>query len=190
MSVKLSKGHRINLSKDAPGLIKVAVGLGWDVNPTDTGTEFDLDASVFMLGDNGKIPEDEYFVFYNNLKSPDGSVKHWGDNRTGEGQGDDETIEVDLTNVNFSIEELLFVVTIHEAEKRRQNFGQVKNSFIRIYDLDTQEEITKYELEEDFSRETAIEFGRLYKKNSEWRFQAVGTGYNTGLQTFVEKYIY
>ena len=128
--------------------------------------------------------------FYNNLKSPDSSVKHWGDNRTGEGEGDDETIEVDLTNVNSSIQELLFVVTIHDAEKRRQNFGQVKNSFIRIYNLETQEEITKYELEEEFSRETAIEFGRLYKKNDEWKFQAVGTGYNAGLQTFVEKYVY
>ena len=190
MSVKLSKGHRINLSKDAPSLVKVGIGLGWDVNPTDTGVEFDLDASVFMLGDNGKIPEDEYFVFYNNLISPDSAVKHWGDNRTGEGDGDDETIEVDLTNVNSSIEELLFVVTIHDAEKRRQNFGQVKNSFIRVYNLETQEEITKYELEEEFSRETAIEFGRLYKKNDEWRFQAVGTGYNAGLQTFVEKYVY
>lgn len=190
MSVNISKGHRINLSKDAPGLKKAGIGLGWDVNPTDTGTEFDLDASVFMLGENGKIPEDEYFVFYNNLKSPDGSVKHWGDNRTGDGEGDDETLEVDLTKVNSAIQELLFVVTIHEADKRRQNFGQVKNSFIRIYDLETQEEIAKYELEEDFSRETAIEFGRLYKKNGEWRFQAVGTGYNAGLQTFVEKYVY
>ena len=190
MSINLSKGERVNLSKESPGLTQAGIGLGWDINTTDTGSAFDLDASVFMLGNNGKIPAEQYFVFYNNLKSPDGSVKHWGDNRTGEGQGDDETIEVDLTNVNFSIEELLFVVTIHEAEKRRQNFGQVKNSFIRIYDLDTQEEITKYELEEDFSRETAIEFGRLYKKNSEWRFQAVGTGYNTGLQTFVEKYVY
>ena len=189
MSINIRKGERINLSKEAPGLKKAGIGLGWDVNSTDTGAEFDLDASVFMLGANGKIPVDEYFVFYNNLVSPDGAVKHQGDNRTGAGEGDDETIEIDLTQVSPDIEEMLFVVTIHEADKRRQNFGQLSNSFIRIYDLETDQEVTKYELEEDFSRETALEFGRLYKKNGEWRFQAVGAGYNAGLQTFVDKYV-
>ena len=188
MSINLSKGERINLSKEAPGLKKASIGLGWDVNVTDTGADFDLDASVFMLGANGKIPADEYFVFYNNLKSPDGSVESMGDSRTGQGEGDDETIKVDLSKVDSGITEMLFVVTIHEADKRRQNFGQVRNSFIRIYDEETQEEITKYELEEDFSRETALEFGRLYKKDGEWRFQAVGQGYNEGLQNFVDKY--
>lgn len=189
MSVSIHKGERINLSKAAPGLKQVGIGLGWDVNATDTGTAFDLDASVFMIGENGKIPADEYFVFYNNLNSPDGSVQHLGDSRTGEGSGDDETLEIDLDTINPNVKELIFVVTIHEADKRRQNFGQVRNSFIRIYDKTTEVEVAKYDLEEDFSRETAVEFGRLYQKQGEWRFQAVGQGYNSGLQSFVDQYI-
>lgn len=188
MSINLSKGERVSLSKEAPGMKKAVAGLGWDVNVTDTGSDFDLDVSVFMLGANGKIPQDKYFVFYNNLKSADGSVESMGDSRTGKGEGDDETVHVDLLKVDPIIEEIRFVVTIYEADKRRQNFGQVRNSYIRIYDGETQQEITKYELEEDFSRETAIELGRLYKKDGEWRFQAVGEGYNQGLQSFVEKY--
>ncbi|KKD38027.1 TerD family protein [Limnoraphis robusta] len=188
MAINLSKGERINLSKEAPGLKTAGIGLGWDTNTTDTGTAFDLDTSVFMLGANGKIPNEKYFVFYNNLQSPDGSVKHLGDSRTGEGAGDDETVQIDLTQVEAAVQEIIFIVTIHEADTRRQNFGQVRNSFIRIYDETTQQEIAKYELEEDFSRETAIEFGRLYKKDGEWRFQAVGEGYNSGLQSFVDKY--
>ena len=182
MSINLSKGERISLSKEAPGMKKAAAGLGWDVNASDTGSDFDLDVSVFMLGASGKIPQDKYFVFYNNLKSADGSVESMGDSRTGKGEGDDETITVDLSKVDSTIEEIIFVVTVYEAEKRRQNFGQVRNSYIRIYDGETQEEIAKYELEEDFSRETAIEFGKLYKKNDEWKFQAVGEGYNSGLE--------
>lgn len=189
MSINIKKGERINLAKEAPGLKKVGVGLGWDANVTDTGGEFDLDASVFMLGENGKIPEDEYFVFYNNLLSPDGSIKHLGDSRTGEASGDDETIEINLTQINPAIQELIFVVTIHEADQRRQNFGQVRNSFIRIYDSETNTEVTRYDLEEDFSRETSVEFGRLYRKDGSWRFQAVGQGYNAGLQSFVDKYV-
>ncbi|MEL7039212.1 MAG: TerD family protein [Cyanobacteria bacterium J06592_8] len=189
MSININKGERINLSKEAPGLQKAGVGLGWDVNATDTGAAFDLDASVFMLGENGKIPQDEYFVFYNNLLSPDSAVKHLGDSRTGAGSGDDENIEIDLTQINPVIQELIFVVTIHDAEQRRQNFGQVRNSFIRIYDRETDTEVGRYDLEEDFSRETAVEFGRLYQKNGEWRFQAVGQGYNAGLQSFVDKYL-
>ncbi|MDB9511272.1 TerD family protein [Kamptonema animale CS-326] len=188
MSINLSKGERINLSKEAPGLKNAGIGLGWDLNATDTGAAFDLDASVFMLGTSGKLPSEKYLVFYNNKESPNGSVKHLGDSRTGEGQGDDETVLVDLSKVDASVEEIVFVVTIHEAETRRQNFGQVRNAFIRIYDTTTSTEVTKYDLDEDFSRETAIEFGRLYKKDGEWRFQAVGQGYNAGLQSFVDKY--
>jgi tellurium resistance protein TerD len=188
MSINLSKGERVNLSKESPGLTQAGIGLGWDINTTDTGSAFDLDASVFMLGNNGKIPAEQYFVFYNNLTSPDGSVQHSGDSRTGEGSGDDELIQIDLAKVDQVIQEVLFVVTIHEADARRQNFGQVRNSFIRIYDTTTELEIAKYELEEDFSRETALEFGRLYRKDNDWRFLAVGQGYNSGLQGFVDKY--
>uniref|UniRef100_A0ACD5GYE6 TerD family protein n=1 Tax=Desertifilum tharense IPPAS B-1220 TaxID=1781255 RepID=A0ACD5GYE6_9CYAN len=188
MAINLSKGERISLTKEAPGMKKAGVGLGWDANKTDTGQEYDLDASVFMLGTNGKIPTEQFFVFYNNKQSPDGAVVHQGDNRTGAGEGDDETINLALDKIDPSVQELVFVVTIHEAYQRNQNFGQVKNSFIRIYDLETNTEVTKYELDEDFSRETAIEFGRLYRKEGEWRFQAVGQGYNEGLQGFVNQY--
>lgn len=188
MSINLEKGGRINLAKEAPGLKSAGIGLGWDTNSTDTGAAFDLDASVFMLGENAKIPSNKHFVFYNNQESPDGSVKHLGDSRTGEGSGDDEAVIVDLTKVDPAVQEMVFVVTINEAESRRQNFGQVRNAFIRIYDTTTNVEVTKYDLDEDFSRETAIEFGRLYKKDGEWRFQAVGEGYNSGLQSFVDKY--
>ncbi|MEG4426700.1 MULTISPECIES: TerD family protein [unclassified Microcoleus] len=188
MSINLEKGGRINLSKEAPGLKNAGIGLGWDTNATDTGAAFDLDASVFMLGANAKIPSEKYFVFYNSKESPDGSVIHLGDSRTGEGFGDDETVTVDLTKVDPAVQEIVFVVTIDQAESRRQNFGQVRNAFIRIYDTTTNTEVMKYDLDEDFSRETAIEFGRLYKKDGEWRFQAVGQGYNSGLQSFVDKY--
>ena len=188
MGINLGKGERINLSKEAPSLKKIGVGLGWDTNASDTGTDFDLDASVFMLGANGKIPNEQNFVFYNNLVSPDGSIKHAGDNLTGDGDGDDETVFVELAKVNADITELVFVVTIHEAEKRKQNFGQVRNAFIRLYDQETNKEVAKYELDEDFSKETAIEFGKLYKKEGQWRFQAVGQGYNAGLQGFVDQY--
>jgi len=189
MGINLSKGGRIDLSKEAPSLKKVALGLGWDTNDTDTGTEFDLDVSLFMLNGNGKIPQDNYFIFYNNLKSPDNSVEHQGDNRTGEGEGDDESIFVELDKIDNSIEELVIVVTIDEAEARNQNFGQVENSFVRLYDVDTNQEIAIYELDEDFSTEIAVEFGRLYKKNGSWRFKAVGAGFNDGLQGFVNKFI-
>ena len=188
MGINLSKGERINLSKEAPSLKKVGVGLGWDTNASDTGADFDLDASVFMLGANGKIPTEKHFIFYNNLTSPDASIKHTGDNLTGDGDGDDETINVELPKVDGTINDLVFVVTIHEAEKRKQNFGQVRNAFIRLYDIETNKEIAKYDLEEDFSKETAIEFGKLYKKDNQWRFQAVGQGYNAGLQGFVDKF--
>jgi tellurium resistance protein TerD len=188
MTINLSKGERVSLSKEAPGLKKAGVGLGWDTNASDTGAAFDLDVSVFMIGSNGKVPNEQYFIFYNNLKSPDGSVESLGDDRTGEGGGDDETVFVELNTVDPNIQEIVFVVTIYEAENRRQNFGQVRNSYIRIYNNETDVEITRYDLEEDFSRETAIEIGRLYRKDGEWRFQAVGQGYNSGLETFVQQY--
>jgi len=189
MAISLSKGGRIDLGKEAPSLKNVGFGLGWDENDSDTGEDFDLDASVFMLGANEKIPTDNHFIFYNNLNSPDGSVEHTGDNLTGDGDGDDETINVNLEKIESRIEELVFVVTIHEADSRGQNFGQVRNAYIRLYDLTNNNEIAKYDLEEDFSTETAIEFGRLYKRVGSWRFKAVGAGFNAGLQGFVDKFV-
>lgn len=181
--INLEKGQRVNV--DLP---KFTIGLGWDTNSSSTGSAFDLDASVFMLGENRKIINDDYFVFYNNLKSPDGAVEHTGDNRTGEGDGDDESIKIDLTSINPQVSEIIVVVTIHEAEKLKQNFGQVHNSFIRIFNTDTQEEILRYELEEDFSVETAVEFGRIYKKNGQWKFEAIGVGQKGGLREYLNIY--
>lgn len=183
MGINLEKGQRVNVS-----LPKFVVGLGWDANASNTGGDFDLDASAFILGENKKILADEYFVFYNNLVSPDGAVTHVGDNLTGEGDGDDESIRIDLTKINPSASEITFVVTIHKADERKQNFGQVHNSFVRIYNPDTNEELLKYELEEDFSVETAVEFGRLYKRNGEWKFEAVGVGQKGGLDVYLNKY--
>jgi len=182
MAINLQKGQRENL--DAP---KFTIGLGWDTNSSISGKDFDLDASVFMLGENKRLLADEYFIFYNNLISPDGALTHTGDNLTGEGDGDDESINVDLSVVNPLVTELCIVVTIHEADARRQNFGQVKNSFVRIVDTNGVE-IMKYELEEDFSIETAVEFGRIYRRNGEWKFEAVGVGMKGGLQDYVNKY--
>ncbi len=188
MAIQLSKGGRINLSKSEPGLQKVGVGLGWDTNQY-AGAQFDLDASVFLISENGKIPNENYFIFYNNLTSPNRSVEHKGDNRTGAGDGDDETVYISLDSVENNVKEILFVATIHDGEIRKQNFGQIKNAYIRIYNLSTGEEIAKYELDEDFSYETGIEFGRLYKKSNEWRFMATGQGYESGLQGFVDRYV-
>ena len=188
MAVSLSKGGNVNLSKEAPGLTKAALGLGWDNRATD-GADFDLDAVAFLVDANGKVAADSDFIFYNNLKSADGSVEHTGDNTTGAGDGDDEQVLVNLTNVSADVQEIIFVVTIHDADTRGQNFGQVSNSFIRLINEDTVEEVAKYELDEDYSSETAIEFGKLYRKDGSWRFQAVGTGFNAGLQGFVDKYI-
>ena len=184
MAINLTKGQRIEI-----GLSKVGVGLGWDPNE-GTGSDFDLDASAFMLGANKKLPQDDFFIFYNNPISPDGAVESSGDDTTGgSSDGDDETLTVDLNKVDAKIQEIVFTVTIHDYETRRQNFGQVRNSFIRIYNAQTNEEIAKYELDEDFSIETAVEFGRLYKKGSEWKFEAMGIGYRGGLQYFVDKYV-
>jgi tellurium resistance protein TerD len=183
MAINLQKGQRESLN--AP---KFTIGLGWDTNSSSTGTGFDLDASVFILGENKKLVSDEHLIFYNNLKSPDGGVEHTGDNLTGDGDGDDEQIQVDLSKMDPKAAEICLVVTIHEAESRRQNFGQVRNSFVRVFDATTNQEILKYELEEDFSIETAVEFGRIYKRNGEWKFEAVGVGMKGGLQDYLNKY--
>ncbi len=188
MSVSLSKGGRVSLSKEAPGLKHIKIGLGWDTNATDTGADFDLDSSMFMLGADGKVTADSDFIFFNNLKSADGSVVHEGDNLTGEGDGDDEVINVDLSKVDPKFETLAITVTIHEAKERGQNFGQVNNSFIRVVNADDGKELTKFELDEDYSSETAILFGTLYRKNGEWRFKAEGSGFNNGLKGFCDMY--
>jgi stress protein len=184
--INLEKGQRISMDK---GLTLVGVSLGWDPNE-GTGYDFDLDASAFMLGESGRIPTDEYFVFYNNQKSPDGSVESTGDDLTGGNSdgGDDETINVDLSKVDPKIQEIVFTATIYKAEERRQNFGQVRNSYIRIYDAKTNAEIARYDLDEDFSIETAVEFGRLYRRGDEWKFEAMGIGNKGGLQSLVNKY--
>ncbi|CAA7194940.1 TerD family protein [Chryseobacterium potabilaquae] len=183
MAINLQKGQRENIN--AP---KFTVGLGWDTNSTSTGTAFDLDASLFLLADNKKLISDNHFIFYNNLESPDKAVIHSGDNLTGDGDGDDEQIKIDLTKIDAAVKEIIVVVTIHEAEARKQNFGQVRNSFIRIFNTDTNEELLKYELDEDFSIETAVEFGRIYNRNEEWKFEAVGSGQREGLEKFVSIY--
>jgi len=183
MAINLQKGQRENI--DAP---KFTIGLGWDTNSSSTGAAFDLDASIFILNDQKKLVSDENFVFYNNLTSPDGAVEHTGDNSTGDGDGDDEQVKVDLTKIDPRVSEICVVVTIHDAETRKQNFGQVRNSFVRIFDATTNEVILKYELEEDFSIETAVEFGRIYKREGKWKFEAVGMGMKGGLQDYLNKY--
>lgn len=184
MAINLQKGQKIDI-----GLSRLSVGLGWNPNE-GTGAAFDLDASAFMINGSRLIPAEEYFIFYGNADSPDGALHHTGDDPTGgnSADGDDETIQVDLTKINDSIEEILFVVTIHEAEQRRQNFGQVRASYIRIVDETSNTEVAKYELGEDFSIETAVEFGRLYKRGGAWKFEASGIGYREDLAFFVSKY--
>jgi tellurium resistance protein TerD len=186
MAIELSKGERVTLQR---GLKNITLGLGWDPNE-GTGHDFDLDASAFMLNTNGKIPKDEYFIYYNNMFSPDGSVEGAEDDLTGGASdgGDDEEIKVNLEKVSHDIEEIVFVVTIHDFEARKQNFGQVRNSYIRIVNTDSNEEIMKYELDEDYSIETAVEFARLYRRGGEWKFEAMGKGYDKGLEYFVNKY--
>ncbi|MCD0480076.1 TerD family protein [Chryseobacterium sp. LC2016-29] len=183
MAINLQKGQRENIN--AP---KFTIGLGWDINNTSTGGAFDLDASLFLLNDSKKLVSDNHFIFYNNLESPDKAVIHSGDNLTGDGDGDDEQIKIDLTKIDSAVQEITVVVTIHDADARRQNFGQVRNSFIRIFNTETNEEILKYELDEDFSIETAVEFGRIYNRNGEWKFEAVGSGQRDGLDKFVSMY--
>ncbi|RYD29477.1 MAG: TerD family protein [Verrucomicrobiaceae bacterium] len=184
MLINLTKGQRVDI-----GLQKIGVGLGWDPNPSASSHDYDLDASAFMIGADGQVPSSAFFVFYNNPESPDKAIKSSGDDRTGgNSSGDDETLEVELALVDPKIEQIIFTVTIDDFEARRQNFGQVRNSFIRIYDQLTGAEICKYELDEDFSVETAIEFGRLYKRGNTWRFEAIGMGHSGGLSTLVRKY--
>ena len=181
MPVNLQKGQKVSLTKGNPGLKNVIVGLGWDVNQFDTGADFDLDAAAFLLSDSGKAASSDDFVFYGNLKHASGSVQHMGDNLTGVGDGDDEQIRIDLSLVPASITKIAFTVTIYEAEARRQNFGQVNNAFIRIYKEDTGEKLLRYDLGEDFSIETAAVFGELYKHGEEWKFNAIGSGFQGGL---------
>jgi tellurium resistance protein TerD len=180
MSVTLTKGGNVSLTKQAPNLRAVMIGLGWDERST-SGAEFDLDASALMLGPNGKILSDQHFVFFNNLKSPEGSVEHTGDNLTGGGDGDDEKILVQLAQVPAECHKIVFPVSIYEAPQRGQNFGQVRNAFIRVVNQDGGAELTRYDLTEDASSETAMIFGELYRHNGEWKFRAVGQGYASGL---------
>lgn len=187
MAVSLQKGGNVSLEKAAPGMTKILLGLGWDERATD-GAEFDLDASIFLLNDQGKVRNDQDFIFYNNLSSTCGSVVHQGDNRTGEGDGDDESVKVDLTKIPADVHKVSVTVTIHDAESRNQNFGQVSNAFIRVVNDDSNEEVARYDLSEDYSIETAMIFGELYRHNGEWKFKAVGQGYQGGLRAMASDY--
>lgn len=187
MALTLQKGGNLSLSKTDPSLSKLLVGLGWDPRATD-GAEFDLDASAFLLGANGKVRKDNDFIFYNQLKSEDGSVEHTGDNRTGDGDGDDEQLKVDLSLIPADVEKIVFTVTIHDADDRKQNFGQVGGAFIRILNEVTGVEVVRYDLAEDASTETAMIFAELYRNNNEWKFRAVGAGYAGGLKSLANEY--
>lgn len=188
MPINLQKGQKVSLTKGNPGLSKIVVGLGWDVKRFDTGRDFDLDTAAFLLGENGKVLRNEDFVFYGNKLHDSSSVEHLGDNLTGAGDGDDEQIKVDLSLVPANITKIIFTVTIYEAEQRHQNFGQVNNAFIRIYNEVNGEELLQYDLDEDFSIETAVVFGELYKRGGEWKFNAIGSGYQGGLAALCENY--
>jgi tellurium resistance protein TerD len=190
MAVSLAKGQRVSLEKIAPGLTEIFVGLGWDIKSVDTGVDFDLDASVFLLGSNDKLISDKHFVFFNNLTSPDAakSIEHTGDNLTGAGDGDDEVIKVKLTQVPAEVEKIVITVTIHEAQERKQNFGQVQNAFVRIVNLQNEQEVVRYDLVEDYSTETALIMAELYRKDGEWRLNAVGAGYQGGLKALLDRY--
>lgn len=197
MTISLSKGGNINLSKEAPSLTRVRVCLGWDINSTDTGADYDLDVSAFMLRHNpvpgGVRPSllsEKHFVFYNNLSSPESAVQHSGDNRTGSATADDEIVYVSLDKMPEECAEVSFVCTIHEALARRQNFGQVRNAYIRLVNDETDDEVARFDLTEDFSNETALQFGSIYKHNGDWKFKAVGAGYNKGLDAFIAEYGY
>jgi tellurium resistance protein TerD len=187
MAVSLTKGGNVSLTKEAPGLTAVLVGLGWDARTT-TGTDFDLDASAIMLKADGKVVSDSHFIFFNNKVSPEGSVEHTGDNMTGEGDGDDESIKVNLAAVPAEVDKVVFPVSIYEAETRSQGFGQVRNAFIRIVNQTGGGEIARYDLTEDASTETAMVFGELYRNGAEWKFRAVGQGYASGLAGIARDY--
>ena len=181
MPISLQKGQKVDLTKTNPGIQKITVGLGWDTNRYDGGNAFDLDSSVFILGEDGKVISQDDFIFYGNLKDKSGSVTHLGDNLTGEGDGDDEQINIELPTVPANVQKIAFTVTIHEAEERQQNFGQVSNAFIRIINESNGEELIRYDLGEDFSIETALVVAEIYRNNSEWKFSAIGAGFNGGL---------
>jgi len=180
VGVSLTKGGNVSLSKEAPGLTAVTVGLGWDVRTT-TGTEFDLDASAIVLGADGKVLSDKHFIFFNNKTSPDGTIEHTGDNLTGEGEGDDEQIKVNLASLSADVDKVVFPVSIYDADSRSQSFGQVRNAFIRVVNQAGSGEIARYDLTEDASTETAMVFGELYRSGGDWKFRAVGQGYASGL---------
>lgn len=188
MPVSLKKGEKVSLSKNNPGLKNIIVGLGWDTNAYSTGGSFDLDSAAFLVAENGKVTSSGDFVFYGNLKHSSGSVEHMGDNRTGIGAGDDEVVKIDLSLVPASISRIIFTVTIYEAEQRHQNFGQVNNSYVRIYNAETNEELLRYDLGEDFSIETSAVFGELYRYNNEWKFNAIGSGFQGGLAELCANY--
>ncbi len=190
MAVSLQKGQRVSLEKVAPGLTAGFIGLGWDVKNTDTGSDFDLDAAAFLLDKNEKLISEQHFIFYNNLTSPDPdkSVQLMGDNRTGEGEGDDEVIIVDLRKVPQEVAKIAITVTIYDAEKRKQNFGQVQNAFVRLVDVQSKKEVLRYDLQEDYSIETALIMAELYRKDGDWRVNAVGSGFQGGLQALLNCY--
>lgn len=187
MAISLQKGGNISLSKEAPTMKKMLVGLGWDARATD-GADFDLDASAFMLSSAGKVRSDADFIFYNQSKSTDGSIQHQGDNRTGEGEGDDESIVIELDKVPADVEKISVCVTIHEADARRQNFGMVSSAYVRCVNADNNTEVARYDLSEDASVETAMIFGEIYRHNTEWKFRAVGQGYAGGLRALAIQY--
>lgn len=181
MAINLTKGQKVDLTKGNPGLQKIMIGLGWDINKYDGGSDFDLDAAAFLVKEDGKVPTQDEFIFYGNLKHHSGSVEHLGDNLTGEGDGDDEELKIDLSKVPSEISKIVFTVTIYDAEKRNQNFGQVSNAFIRVVNENTNEELIRYDLGEDFSIETAVVVGEIYRHSGEWKFNAVGSGFQGGL---------
>ena len=188
MAITLSKGQKVSLTKGNPGLKNIVVGLGWDTNKYDGGFDFDLDSAAFLLGENDKVNSDSDFIFYNNLKHSSGAVQHLGDNLTGEGDGDDEQVKLDLSLVPQNVNKIAFTVTIHEAQERRQNFGQVNNSFVRVVNADTNQELLKYELGEDFSIETAVVVCEIYRHNGEWKFNALGSGFEGGLEALCKNF--
>lgn len=188
MSISLSKGQRIDLTKTNPGLTKVVIGLGWDINQYNTGADYDLDASAFSLHDNGKAKGVEDFLFYNNPKLYNGAIEHTGDNRTGAGDGDDEQILIDFNKTPDFIQRIGITVTIHDAEARKQNFGHISNAFVRVVDAATEREVLRYDLGEDFSLETAVVICELYRQNADWKFQAVGSGFTGGLAALCKNY--
>lgn len=188
MAVSLKKGQKVDLTKTNPGLKEILIGLGWDTNKYDGGAEFDLDSAAFLLGASGKVNSDGDFVFYGNLKHASGAVEHMGDNLTGAGEGDDEQIKIDLSKVPADIEKIDFTVTIYEADERKQNFGQVENAFIRVVNVATGEELIRYDLGEDFSIETAVVIGELYRNKGEWKFNAIGSGFSGGLAALCKNF--